>query len=352
MTKKPLTLLTEQGGCAAKVGPQELYQIIDSLIIDEKDEITLLRQREDAGYFSFSNDLTIIQSIDAITPISDNPVTYGAIATAHALNDIYAKGANPISGLFLLGFPALQISTTLCKEILQGAIDKLFEAKAKFLGGHTIANQQLQLGVAVTGLIQDKFIPNNTCQEGDALILTKPLGTGIIITALKYKNAKEKIQSFSNELVKISEEKMLCLNQKAADSMIEIGVNACTDISGFGLIGHLCQMLKSTNLTAQLNWDNIPILPGVMGLAKQMIVPVGCEKNSVYWWDDCDFSNTLTLDKIYILFDPQTSGGLLISVSSSKSTRLLEKIRKSGAESASIIGQIIKKEYHSIIVKG
>lgn len=346
-----LTLLSSHAGCAAKIGPDELKDIIGNLKVKDTASSKSLQQFEDAGTIRISETLQIAQSIDVITPVSDVPTIYGGIAVAHALNDLYAKGAKPISGLLTLGIPLLQIQIPTAHEILQGAIDKLEEAGAIFLGGHTLSSPQLELGVAVTGLVQDKWIANNTCEEGDILILTKPLGSGIITTALKLQNANLSLDHFSNAMIKEAENTMLELSDIASATMIEIGVNACTDISGFGLMGHLCQMISPRSLTAILNLESVPIMDGVLDLAKQMIWPANCERNSAHWWDHCLFSEGIKLYHRMVLFDPQTSGGLLISVDAANAKNVVANLHKQGMKHAAEIGRIIKFQGTHILIQ-
>ncbi len=343
MYEKALTLLSTTGGCAAKIEPAILQQILTGLKVDTQDEAMSIHYKEDIGVISLPDKQRLAQSIDMITPVSDDPRTFGAIAAAHALSDLYAKGTSPLSGLLLLGLPALLVSPNTAIAILQGAIDKLHEAGAKFLGGHTLASQELQLGVTVTGLIEDKFIPNTGCQIGDLLVLTKPLGTGIVVTALKLKNAGVTSDNFSHELLRISEQSMLSLNNVSAHVMKQIGVNACTDITGFGLLGHLSEMLNDGNLSACIHFDEVPFFPGVAHLASQDIISTGGERNAAFYWKDCVFTDNLTYAQKMLLFDPQTSGGLLISVSQDKGDLLMRRLRQQGVDAA-IIGQITQKD--------
>jgi len=343
MHAKALTLLSTAGGCGAKIEPAILQQILTGLKVDTPDEAMSIHYKEDIGVISLPDKQRLAQSVDMITPVSDDPCIFGSIAAAHALSDLYAKGASPLSGLLLLGLPTLLVPPNMASAILQGAIDKLHEAGAKFLGGHTIASQELQLGVTVTGFIEDEFIPNTGCQRGDLLVLTKPLGTGIAVTALKLKNAAVTSNNLPNEMQRIAEQSMLTLNNISAHVMQQIGVNACTDITGFGLLGHLSEMLSVGNLSAHIHFTEVPFFPGVAELASQDILSAGGERNAAFYWKACHFAEKLTYAEKMLLFDPQTSGGLLISVSQDKGDLLMRRLMQKGVNAA-IIGQITQKD--------
>lgn len=350
MSEHTLTRLSPAGGCAAKIEPAILQQIIDSLKIDTADESLNIHHREDVGVTSFPSTAShLVQSVDMIAPVSDDPRTFGAIAAAHALSDLYAKGAYPLSGLLMLSLPALLVSPKVAIEILQGAIDKLHEAGARFLGGHTIASQELHLGLSVTGFLQDAVISNATCQEDDLLVLTKPLGTGIVITALKFQNAGFAPDNFSPEIISATERQMLLLNELSAQVLREVGVNACTDVTGFGLLGHLHEMLTPAGLSARIHLKNVPFIPGVLALAEQEILSAGGERNAAFFWKNCGFAPGITYSQKMVLFDPQTSGGLLISVAQEKAGVLMKGLQQRGIE-ASIIGQVMRKDTKAIEV--
>ncbi len=343
-------MLSSQGGCAAKIGPDELQRILDGLKIENLKVSTNIQRKEDVGIYRIRKGLYIVQSVDMITPVSDNPTTFGAIAAAHALSDIYAKGAKPLTALLILGLPAFSVSTSIATEILQGAIDKLQEARTVFLGGHTIATQELLLGLSVTGSVQEAIVASTDCKEGDTLVLTKPLGSGIIITALKLTNAQVPIEHFSMELVRLSEKVMLKLNAAAAKAMLKVGVHACTDVTGFGLIGHLYEMVAPSGYGAHINMKHVPILSGVTDLASQDIVPSGCERNAAFWWNSCEFYDNIPYAQKIILFDPQTSGGLLISLASDKADQLIQELYRVGIRESAVIGHITQKEKATIII--
>jgi selenide,water dikinase len=349
MHKESLLSLSMAGGCAAKIEPAMLQQILTGLKDMHRDEYENINYKEDVGIFSMLAGENLVQSIDMITPVSENPITFGAIAASHALSDIYAKGAYPVSGLLLLGLPPLLVPPTTATAILQGAIDKLHEASARVLGGHTFASQELQLGLAVTGSIINKFVPNIGCQEGDLLILTKPLGIGMIITALKLRTSEIYINGFTDEMAHFSEQSMLILNNTSSDVMAQIGVNACTDITGFGLLGHLYEMLYAEDLSALIYFNKVPLIPGIADIASQDIVTSGGERNAAFYWKNCTFDRDITYAQKMLLFDPQTSGGLLISVPQERGDRLIKELERRGVKAA-IIGQITRRQSTAISI--
>ncbi len=350
MSQIPLTLISSQGGCAAKIPREILHSIISKLQISDEHARSIITNNEDAGSIKTEYGTIITQSIDAITPVSDDPFVFGGVAIAHSLSDLYAKGARPLTGLLLLGLPAV-VSAETAREILQGAIDKLYKAGASFLGGHTISTKELFVGLAVTGINDQMPVSNIGCKEGDVLILTKPLGSGIIITSIKLKNAQVAFDNFSSDAVINCERIMLDFNSKPSEVMMRIGVNACTDVTGFGLIGHLSQMLYGTKLTAQISIKAIPVMTGVMDLAHQDIFSTGGEQNAAYWWKDCEYlGNSIKYPQKMILFDPQTSGGLLMSVAPEKAQMLLNNLQSSGIENAAIIGEIVRRKNVPIVI--
>ena len=350
MHEHALTKLSPAGGCAAKIEPAVLQQIIDGLEIDATDKSINIHYRDDVGIMSFPPEAQhLVQSVDMISPVSDDPRIFGKIAAAHALSDLYAKGAYPLSGLLMLEMPALLVSPKVASEILQGAIDTLHDAGARFLGGHTIASQELHLGLAVTGYLKQAVIPDTTCEKDDLLVLTKPIGTGIVITASKSQNAGYPIKDFSSEIVRFTEQQMLSLNEHASEVLRQVGVNACTDVTGFGLLGHLLEMLSPSGLSARIYLKQVPFIPGVVKLAEQEIISAGGERNAAFYWKNCHFASHINYAQRMVLFDPQTSGGLLISVPRKNEDLLLDGLKEKGIE-ASIIGQVTQEDPRTIQV--
>lgn len=306
---------------------------------------------DDAGAILIRRGLALLNNVDIIAPVTDDPFDFGRIAAANSLSDIYAKGGNPIAALDILCLPK-SLGKEVAQQILKGALDKLSEAGVALVGGHTIEASEPKFGLSVVGLIKpSRIVRNSTCRLGNMLILTKPIGTGIIVTANKTGRLPSQTQ-LSDAVSQMAE-----LNNHAADAMLAIGVDACTDISGFGLLGHLGEMVKASNVGVRLFYDAIPLLNGVEELAAQKIFSPAVNRNREYLEERLNivrFDNGI-LDqpqKIVVLYDPQTSGGLLISVPGKKAKRLLKALRVNGIHQASIIGEVVDDHIGQIDVFG
>lgn len=296
----------------------------------------------DAGIYRLKEDLALVQSVDFFTPIVDNPYDFGQIAVSNALSDIYAVGAKPILALNIVCFPINEMDKSILREILRGGADKLHEAGALMIGGHSIDDPEIKYGIAVTGVVHpERFVTNKGAKIGDLLVLTKPIGTGILSTALKGK-------LLDPETTKILTQTMATLNKEASEIMMDVRVNACTDITGFGLLGHTLELAKASKVTIKLWIDKVPLLPRVYEFASMGIVPAGGRRNVNYCSKLVEINNTdpIILD---IISDPQTSGGLLISVSSDKLDSLVSKLKLKNIQPA-IIGEIIEKSSGKVIL--
>lgn len=313
----------------------------------KKDERILIgyADNDDAAVVRLSDGRLLVQTVDFFTPIDDDPYTFGQIAAANSLSDIYAMGATPIFALNIIGFPINVLPKSDLTKILQGGIDKAQEAGISIVGGHSIDDPEPKYGLVVTGEVaEDKLITNSNAQPGDKLILTKPLGTGIIATAVKRGIADK-------EAMVKSAESMATLNKLAADVMTEIGVNSATDVTGFGLLGHLLEMCKASNVSAKIDYQALPFLPSVKELAEKGIVPGGTKRNLKFVKDKVQFGEQLTdIDKL-LLADAQTSGGLLISLSAEKAEKYITKFNELSDIQAVIVGEIVEKSERTIYVK-
>ena len=282
--------------------------------------------------------------MDFFTPIVDEPYDFGQIATANALSDVYAMGGKPLTAMNIVCFPIGTMDIAILKEILAGGLDKMREAEVILIGGHSVEDQELKYGLSVTGTIHPaKVVLNTGARAGDRLILTKPLGTGIISTALK-------VQATNNETVALSVKSMATLNRKPSELMQEIGVHACTDITGFGLIGHASEMIERTDVGMVIHSGAVPIFPGVKELAEKDIVPGGLRRNREFRQSTIETSHGIADYLVNIFFDPQTSGGLLIVVSDTKAPVLLERIHREGIAQAAIIGEVTAEPKGKIII--
>ncbi len=332
-----LTSYTHGLGCACKIEPRKLEKVLQSIkIIEDINILVGTETSDDATVYKLSKDLALVQTLDFFTPIVDDPYHFGAIAAANAMSDIYAMGAKPIFALNIVGFPEDTLPMEVLERILLGANDKAHEAGINVLGGHTIEDPEPKYGMVVSGLVHpDKIIKNKGAIEGDMLILTKPIGTGILTTALKRGLVDEKL---SSELIKIMSE----LNRTAAEIMIKYNVHACTDITGFGLLGHMREMSRASGMDFEIDFKKIPLIERVKDFAAGGTVPGGTYNNLEWVKDDVDFANQSQVNKL-ILCDAQTSGGLLIATDPDYASELLKELNNKGLDRASIIGRV-KKE--------
>lgn len=298
---------------------------------------------DDCSIYPFNDKQSIIQSVDFFTPIVDDPYLFGQIAATNALSDIYAMGGKPLFALNIVGFPTEKLKLDILSDILNGGIDKCKEVNIPILGGHSIKDDVPKYGLAVTGIINNnQIIKNNTAKYNDDIVLTKPIGTGIITTAIK-KNLCDK--SLENKAIEI----MNTLNNRAAESMMEFKINSCTDITGYGLLGHLNEMSRGSNLSAKISYNSVPVINGVDELALNKIIPGGTKKNYNFIKDHVKFDEKIMKHKQFILSDAQTSGGLLITCPKSESKKLMKKINQKSSLKAAIIGEFIKKKNKRII---
>jgi len=282
-----------------------------------------------------NEELAIVQTIDYITPVVDDPYAFGAIAAANALSDLYAQGAQPVTALNLVGYPIKTLPMSLLGEILRGGADKVMEARASVVGGHSIEDNEPKYGLSVTGIVHpEKIIRKGGAKPGDILVLTKPLGIGIITTGIDRGIVDEAA------IAKVTNV-MTMLNKEASLAMQEVGVHAATDVTGFGLLGHLHEMTQASGVGAKVNLESVPVLPEAWDLARREIVPEGTHNNFRYLTDYVHWEHTISHDTQMVLCDAQTSGGLLIAVSPENANRLMKVLQQKGVENARIIGEII-----------
>jgi selenide,water dikinase len=299
---------------------------------EHPDVIVGTETSDDAGVFRLRPDLAIVNTVDFFTPIVDDPYVFGQIAAANALSDIYAMGAEPKTALNIVGFPKGALDLEVLREILKGGAERVKEAGAVIIGGHSIIDRELKYGMAVTGIVHpDRVIRNVGVQEGDALVLTKPLGTGIIATALKQRKA-------SKESVREAVSSMVTLNRTGSEIMQNFPVHACTDVTGYSLLGHATEMAMGSGVTIVLESARLPILRGAARLAKAGFLTGGCKRNREYLRDKIIVDRSIPEDLVEVAFDPQTSGGLLIALPAGEAPALVEELQASGIRAAAIIG--------------
>ena len=297
---------------------------------------------DDAGVFRLRADLAIVNTVDFFTPIVDDPYVFGQIAAANALSDIYAMGADPVTALNIVAFPKGTLDLDVLGEILKGGAERAREAGAVVVGGHSIIDQELKYGMAVTGSIHpDRVIRNVGIREGDALVITKRLGTGIITTALK----RGKAPAAS---VRAAVSSMVSLNKTTAAIMRKFPVHACSDVTGYGLLGHAYEMASGSGVTVVLESAKLPLLPGAARLAARGYLTGGCKRNRSYLDGHVAVARSVPKDLEEVAFDPQTSGGLLIALPKESASRLVKALRAARITAATVVGSATRLRKASV----
>jgi selenide,water dikinase len=334
------------GGCGAKIGPGELGEYLRQLRVKEDPALLVgFGLSDDAAVYKLDDERALVSTVDFFSPMVDDPRLFGKIAAANALSDIYAMGGKPLYALNLCCFPE-RMDKKILAEILAGGCDKALEAGVVIAGGHSIYDHEPKYGLAVTGMVSPRnFFRNNSCVTGDALILTKPLGVGLVMAALRGGEAPE-------EIVRAAADSMERLNRLAAEkfsfpSPFAGAVHACTDVTGFGLAVHGCEMAGGDH-TLVIDADSLPLLPGALGFAENCLVTAAGQRNRGFMEGKAELSG-LTEAMEEIVFDPQTSGGLLVSVEAGKAEALLREIQKDDP-AAAIIGEVTDREEFPVII--
>ncbi len=341
-----LTHFTQGLGCACKLRPQALENILKEMPVHHYPNVLIdTKDSDDAAVYKINDETALVQTLDFFTPIVDDPYDFGAIAACNALSDIYAMGAKPVFALNIVGFPSNRLPMDVLKSILKGASDKATEAGIPILGGHTIDDPEPKYGMVVSGLVHpNKLLSNGGAKVGDAIVLTKPLGTGIISTAMKRGMADA-------SAIKTAKHNMSMLNKYAADLFPDFNIHACTDVTGFGLLGHLYEVVAASHVTAELQLSSIPLIPEARDYAIANIIPGGSMNNLEYYgkhvlWDD----GIGKIDKI-LLADAQTSGGLITCMPESQADKYLTLCKENHMAHASVIGKIVPSAEAGIIIK-
>jgi selenide,water dikinase len=299
---------------------------------------------DDCAVYRVNDTHAIVQSVDFFTPIVDDPYTFGQIAAANSLSDIYAMGAEPLFALSIMGFPQQQLPLEIMSEIFRGGADKAKEAGISVLGGHTIEDSELKYGLVVTAYAEiDQIRTNSTAKPGDDLVLTKPLGVGAISSAIQRRIA-------SDGLVKKAGALMAVLNKDAAQAMREIGVHAVTDVTGFGLLGHLLEMTQASEVSAEIFAQSVPTIEEAWEFVRQGKIPAATHSNLKYVDDNIRYEKGLDREISLMLADPQTAGGLLIAVPAHRTEQLIARLRELKTPAASRIGRITEKQDKRILV--
>lgn len=341
-----LTKLVEKPGCASKIDKTSLDRILSALpTVDDPNVLVGVPAGDDAGVYALDGDLALVQTVDVFSPSVDDPYTFGRIAAANSVSDIYAMGARPITALSIVGFPIRDMPEQAMRDILRGGIDQLAEAGVAVVGGHSINDQSVKAGFAVTGLVdRHRIITNAGAARGDALILTKPLGTGVTTFAAQIGRA-------SSSAVKAIAASMSRLNREASQLMIAFGAHACTDVTGFGLAGHLAALAEASGVDVQIAWDDLPLFEGVLECLAGGVIPGAVERNRESCQERVVAGEGVTREMMDVLFDAQTSGGLLIALPDEDARQMIEKLHEAGDADAAIIGAVVRQGRGAVHVR-
>lgn len=345
MKKIKLTSLSHGSGCGCKMTRKDLSVVLANIPEAQDPNIIIgTATADDAAVYKIDDKRAIVQTIDFFTPIVDDPYYYGQISAANAISDIYAMGGRPLFALSIIAFPVNTVPASILEAIVKGGIDKAKEAGIEIIGGHSIDDPEPKYGLTVTGVVElDKVVRNDRAEAGDVLILTKPLGTGIISKAIKSDDA-------ADEDIKEAIDVMSFLNKGASEAMVEAGIKAATDITGFGLLGHLYGMLKASGVGARLKASSIPTIKGVWKYAKKGHIPAGTKNNLAYVNEKIIWGGSISEDAKYVIADAQTSGGLLISCPKDKKEKLIALLSKANCLTIAEIGEVVEDKENRIWV--
>lgn len=346
-TEVALTALVESAGCASKISQSDLRRVLAGLpAVTDPRVLVGTGTCDDAGVFQLSDDLALVQSVDVFTPNVDDPYTFGQIAAANSLSDIYAMGGQALTALAVIAFPIEELSHRVMADIIRGGMDKMAEAGVPVIGGHSLKDHETKFGFAVTGTIHpQRIITNAAAEPGDALILTKPLGTGVISFAAQVGRA-------SAAAVQAVAASMTQLNRAAAELMVDAGVHATTDVTGFGLMGHLVEMALGAGVTIEVDVQRVPRFAGVLELLAEGVVAGGIERNLEYAEDYQLLAGDVPEALRLLMYDPQTSGGLLMAVAATEAEALVTRLRAAGYPHAAVIGHVTEHSEGQIILHG
>jgi selenide,water dikinase len=298
---------------------------------------------DDAGVYRLRDDLAIVQTLDFFTPIVDDPFDYGRIAALNSINDVWAMAGTPITAMAITCFPKKGVDFSILADIMKGGLKVLTDNGVALLGGHSVDNEQIMFGYSVTGVIDpNKVATNAGARPGDVIILTKPIGTGVISTGIKFAKTPPEVAAASLET-------MLTAGKGAAEAMREVGVKGATDVTGFALLGHAWELARASQVTIEIDSARVPLLPGALDLASAGLLTSGDKTNREYVGDDIEIAGSVSREMGCLLFDPQTAGGLLISIPADRSAALLEMLHETYPH-ATNIGRVVDHQQHSLIV--
>ena len=340
-----LTHMTKTAGWAAKIGPGTLAQVLGNLPkFHDENLLVGVETSDDAAIYKVNDELALIQTLDFFTPVVDDPYLFGQIAAANSLSDVYAMGGEPRTALNIVGFPSC-LDPKILGRILEGGASKVLEAGAILAGGHSIQDDEPKYGLSVTGFVNpNKIFKNYGSQPGDVIIITKQVGSGLINTAIKAEMAEK---SQIDEVVTV----MTSLNKKAKEVIENYPISACTDITGFGLAGHAMEMAASSKVTFEIDVNKVPYIDGALEMAKIGLVPAGTYNNKDYISGDVE---SINIEECYLdlMYDPQTSGGLLITLAESEVENIMKDFENKNMDTkVAVIGRVLEKQEKSIVLK-
>ncbi len=341
-----LTKYVENAGCASKINQNDLKIVLAGLPKTNDPRVLVSADTcDDAGVYKISDDLALVQSVDVFTPSVDDPYTFGQIAAANSVSDIYAMGGTPLTALSIIGFPIETMSHRVMNQILRGGVDKMEEAGISIVGGHSIKDNEIKFGFAVTGFMHpEKIITNDNAQQGDTIVLTKPLGTGVIGFASQIgKATPESLSEISQSMVE--------LNKIPAEILMDMGVKTATDVTGFGLMGHLSEIAAQSRVTIEIFVNQVPVFDGVFDYIRRGMISGAIERNKEFASQYVTSSPGISEEQETVLYDPQTSGGLLIAIHPDKAKELVSRLKKKGIGHTAVIGKVVSKSDGQIFLK-
>lgn len=342
--KIKLTTLSHKGGCGCKIGPQDLQNVLKALPKNKANPNLLvgLDTSDDAGVYRLTDDLAMVQTLDFFTPIVNDPYDFGQVAAANAISDVYAMGGTPVTALNIVAFPIADLPHDVLSDILRGAQDKMQEAGVSLVGGHSIEDKEPKFGLAVTGTIHpDKIRTNADAKVGDKLILTKPIGVGIMTSGLKN-------NLLTDREIKSVTKVMTTLNKTTAETLNDYHVHACTDVTGFGLLGHATEMAEASKVNLIIDAAKVPYLPKAYDLAKNGTMPGGSKNNHGHVKAQIKFPESLSMTEQLILCDAVTSGGLLFSIPEAEANEVTAALQTQNID-AKIIGEVVEAQTEHLI---
>jgi selenide,water dikinase len=337
--KADLLKFVEYGGCSSKIPPKQLEEILGYLPLPADPDILVdIDTHDDAGVYRINDDLALVLTTDFFPPVCSDPYEFGQIAAANSISDVYAMGGDPVLALNIMMFPSAKLPMEAYADIMKGGFDKATEAGVRIIGGHTIDDPTPKYGLAVTGFVNPgKIITNSGARPGDLLILTKPVGTGIIMAAQRLNIAAESDISEAKNLMKL-------LNKSGAEVMKKHGIKGATDVTGFGLAGHALKLAKASKVSVRIDLSKVPIIGNTYGLVDDGCIPGASFRNLEYAEEHLFVSQGLDYNLKMIAFDAQTSGGLLMSVNANKADQVLADLHSAGLEYSAIIGEVIEMQ--------